>query len=164
MRPRPSIGNVLRGPHFELAVFPVGGGALRLHCGVGDKRILVRGLDHLGRRLEHAVDIAIGAHGDRRRGLKQFGGTLGETLALCAAPGPRSQSTLSCLRACCACHHVSATMATPASMPGSQGMYAAGAMLPSMIRTWRTPGSVLIASTLAVFTLPAKTGALQWLA
>ena len=78
---------------------------------------------------------------------------------LCVAAGPRSHATLSCLRACCACHQVSATIAMPGSMPGSHGVYAAGVMPPSMTRTWRTPGSALIWSMFALFTLPANTGA-----
>ena len=47
------------GPHLQLAVFPVRRGALRLKRDVGNERILVSGLDDLGRRLERGVHVAV---------------------------------------------------------------------------------------------------------
>ena len=119
----------------------------------------VSGLDDLRRRLERGVHVAILAHSVFLARLQKFRSPLAANPSeLCVAAGPRSQSTLSCLRACCACHQVSATIAIPGSIPGSHGVYAAGVMPPSITSTWRTPGSALISSTLADFTLPANTG------
>src|SRR5688572_4153300 len=62
--------------------------------------------------------------------------------SLSEALGPGSHRTLTASRALRACHHESATTATPVDV----------------CRTWRTPGIVFAASASKLFTLPPSTG------
>ena len=70
---------------------------------------------------------------------------------LCAAVGPSFHVTCSFSRAVFACHQLSATIATPPSSPSRS-------VPPSTTNAWRTPGMALIASRLALATLPPNTG------
>src|SRR3954466_531435 len=80
---------------------------------------------------------------------------------LCVATAPSSQVTFRLLRALCASHQLSATIATPdagpAGPPGPPPRPAAGAGAGTM-KAWRMPGSFLISSRLALTAVPPKTG------
>ena len=63
---------------------------------------------------------------------------------------PSSHLTTSFLRAVSASHQLSATIATPLIEPPP--------LLSGTMKAWRTPGSALIASRLALIALPPITG------
>ena len=94
---------------------------LRLERGVRDERIGVRGLDRLGRVFQRRLDVAVAAKRlDRRLQSTSFSARAANSTLLCCAPRPSSHVTLSSLRALCACHQVSATIATPGSRSTSK--------------------------------------------
>ena len=124
---------------------------LRLERRVRDERIGVRRLDDLG-----GARSAWSTLPSTRSGNAGF--CFESSCARCAKPrcsaarsGLRSTSTCSLPRAVCACHQLSATIATPGIRPRVS-------VVPSTTNAWRTPGSALIASRLALTTLPPKTG------
>ena len=144
----PVLRRLRRRPDLHLAVAVVRRAVLRLERRVRDERIRVRGLDDLRRALR-APD---------RRCRRRAAGT---PASAWTAPAPAAQSlrcsaARSALRSTspaaggarvCACHQLSATIATPGISPRVS-------VVPSTTNACRTPGSALISSRLALTTVP----------
>ena len=116
-----------------------------------DEGIHVRRLDDLRGAGERGVGVAVVPDRDDRRLLRQLVGTGREAALLWDAVAPSSHFTFSFVRAVCACHQLSATIATPGCSPSSS-------VVPSTMNACRTPGMALISSRLALTTLPMNTG------
>ena len=160
---RPAAGRLAGRPHLHLPVLIGGGGVHRLQRAVGEEWICVVGLEDFGGALERSVDVAIAAQCAGGRRLQQFG-RLFVKLARCFGPRP-GQSPIDLEFAARELRlppgvghdrhsrlHAGATITTPGSMFVSAGPQNCRGV--ATIRTLRTPGSFLISSRLALFTLP----------
>ena len=146
-----------RRPEHDLAVLKVRRAVLRLEADMGEERVGIGGFHDMRGALERGRDVAVAAQIGGRRFLRRARPRVwAKPSLLCAAVGPSSQVTSSFSRARLAAHQLFATMATPSLSPcGSPPGLASLAL--TMNASW-TPGSALMASTLALATLPPNTG------
>ena len=152
----PGAGVLRRRPELDLAVLEMRGAVLRLQA---DMR---RGTDRRRRLRRHARRPEGGCRRRRRAQQIAAGVPLREFRGLAAKPRAALRSgrafvpgDLQRRRARCSpAHQFSATMATPSRALSPCGL----ASPPRTTKASRTPGSALIASMLALTTLPPNTG------
>ena len=156
-------GRLAGGPELQLAVLKGGGCVHRLHGHMGDEGIGVGGFDDLGRGGQCGVHIAVAAQRVGGRGLEQFGGAGGKLLAALGRAGAEVPIDL---------EGAAGGLGLPPGVgdDGDAGLdsfgdngdagFGGGVTVAPVVEggarmmTWRTPGSFLIWSRLAVLTLP----------